>query len=633
MCMNIDPNLRDPPREFSLIPFWFLNDTLDDDRIRQQIADFDAHGVYGFVLHPRMGLAKDCGWMSQRLLGFMNTAVEEAERRGMKVALYDEGMYPSGSSAGQIVQRHPHLRSRCLAKIDLADASASPVLPADANLIAVLPKAGGGAAAIIDRPVDSVIRGLHYIDEQRQTEEEPLAADLLNPQAVACFIELVYEKFHQVFGRHFGRTIIGIFTDEPAPLSRCREKNAVPGTTGIIAEVSRILGYDFTPFLPCLWSDDAGDAERRRRDYHHAISIRFEETYYAPLSAWCAAHGVNLMGHPAKPDDYGTMRFFNIPGQDLVWRYVVPANDSALVGSSSTTAKCASSALAHDPSAHRCCMECFGAYGEQFTEEEMGWLANWCFVRGINMLAPHAFYYSIRGPRKQERPPDVGPNSPWWNDYKKFADHARRLSWVNSDCRLLCDVAVLGLADHLPFNAAGVCFQNQIDFNYIEIRELIRAWEAGGIDAAGIRIAAMRYTLLIVDGDRFDDLSHPLFKTLNDAGMIVRFNPPDEHRDIGQTARSAAELLSKIDARITRDLRVQPACPSLRVRHVVKDSRHYYLCFNEAMDAIGFVPQARAGSRLLARLDPTTLQCDMLADGDRIRLDGGQLVLLLGDPT
>ena len=31
---------RDPPREFSLTPFWFWNDTLEPDRIRAQIADF-----------------------------------------------------------------------------------------------------------------------------------------------------------------------------------------------------------------------------------------------------------------------------------------------------------------------------------------------------------------------------------------------------------------------------------------------------------------------------------------------------------------------------------------------------------------------------------------------------------------
>ena len=45
----------DPPREFSVLPFWFWNDELDADEIRRQIGDFGAHGVHGFVIHPCVG--------------------------------------------------------------------------------------------------------------------------------------------------------------------------------------------------------------------------------------------------------------------------------------------------------------------------------------------------------------------------------------------------------------------------------------------------------------------------------------------------------------------------------------------------------------------------------------------------
>ncbi len=36
---------RDPPREFSAMPFWFWNDDLDEQEILRQIAAFEAHGV------------------------------------------------------------------------------------------------------------------------------------------------------------------------------------------------------------------------------------------------------------------------------------------------------------------------------------------------------------------------------------------------------------------------------------------------------------------------------------------------------------------------------------------------------------------------------------------------------------
>ena len=93
--VNPPRDLQCPPREFSVMPFWFWNDALDAAEIVGQIADFERHGVYGFIIHPRIGLPQDMEWMSDALLDFYAVAIKEAARRGMKVLLYDEGMYPS----------------------------------------------------------------------------------------------------------------------------------------------------------------------------------------------------------------------------------------------------------------------------------------------------------------------------------------------------------------------------------------------------------------------------------------------------------------------------------------------------------------------------------------------------------
>ena len=99
----MSPNFLNPAREFSVMPFWFWNDDLTEAELIRQIMDMDAHGVYGFVIHPRVGLPRDIGWMSDRMLHFIRVAVEAAHKREMSVILYDEGMYPSGSSSGQVV--------------------------------------------------------------------------------------------------------------------------------------------------------------------------------------------------------------------------------------------------------------------------------------------------------------------------------------------------------------------------------------------------------------------------------------------------------------------------------------------------------------------------------------------------
>jgi len=56
-----------PPAEFSQAPFWFWNDGLSEEEIVRQLDDFRAHGVYGFVIHPRVGLQRSIGWMSDRM--------------------------------------------------------------------------------------------------------------------------------------------------------------------------------------------------------------------------------------------------------------------------------------------------------------------------------------------------------------------------------------------------------------------------------------------------------------------------------------------------------------------------------------------------------------------------------------
>jgi hypothetical protein len=111
-----------PPTEFSLAPFWFWNDDLDERELSRQLDEFQAHGVDAFVIHPRVGLPRHLGWMSQPLLDKMRFVIEEAQKRGMWVILYDEGMYPSGSSSGQVAAENPAYQCRGLVRINLNEA-------------------------------------------------------------------------------------------------------------------------------------------------------------------------------------------------------------------------------------------------------------------------------------------------------------------------------------------------------------------------------------------------------------------------------------------------------------------------------------------------------------------------------
>ncbi len=256
---GISPAWRQPPAEFSQAPLWFWNDDLTEDGLLRQLDDFLAHGVQAFVPQPRVGLPRSIGWLSDRMIALLRCAIEGAAARGMWVFLYDEGMYPSGSSSGQVVAEDPAFRCRGLVHVDLdeaspgdtvdgirLDADGEPALGPDQHLVAVVPReANGHRIAVIDRPVGAVIRGLHYLDHDvaagtpakmwgAPAHDCPPAADLLNPDAVRCFVRLVYERFYREFGAHFGTTVKAVFTDEPKLTAKLNDPGVRPGTTGIL---------------------------------------------------------------------------------------------------------------------------------------------------------------------------------------------------------------------------------------------------------------------------------------------------------------------------------------------------------------------------------------------------------------
>lgn len=551
-----------PAPDFSLFPFWFWNDRLDERELVRQIDAFQAHGIDAFVIHPRIGLPRDLGWLSDGLFRFMRLALEEARRRGMRVILYDEGMYPSGSAGGLVVARDPSFQTRALVCSEVRDGlEPPPIEPGDTPVpVARFKRPGGREYVVRDQKVAACIRGLHYLDEtdpRAPKEEAPDAADILNPQAVQCFIELVHERFYAEFGEYFGDTILAIFTDEPLPLPGLRKRTEIqPGNHPLLAWVNDYLGYDFTPHLPALWHDDAPDAARHRAAYHEAIAARLNETYYGPIAAWCEAHGVALTGHPDQPDDIGNLRHLQIPGQDVVWRHILPDTPSALEGAPSTQAKAASSVKFHQRRA-RNLNEFGGAYGEMLTFDELRWVSSWLLVRGCDLLVPHAFYYSLRGPRKFERPPDVGLNSPWWDHgFKEWALQTRRLCWLNATFSPVCHIAILGNPSRLPWGAAKTLFENQIDFHYVEPADLENATMLDG----RLVIGPGRYSHLIVE-DGFD------YSALPPDAPVLRW----------PTAPDAATI-----AGLPRAVTVDGSAPALRARHLAKDGVHVFQLFNEA---------------------------------------------------
>ncbi len=462
-----------PDAEFTPIPFWFFNDAFEEEKVRAQLEDYVEKGVNGLVLHPRIGVPADMPYLSESYFAAVRYIVRTASELGMKIVLYDEGMYPSGSAHGMVVAANPAFASRGILLMEEEEAAVKLAAEDGAEVIAAFPD----GRKIVYGFTGGTIRGIHFGEDDGEPGA-PKAADILNPDAVDLFIHLTHDRYYEELKEYFGNTVIAFFTDEPSALGRNAE-HYKPWVPGLEKELEAAGGR--VEDLALLF-DHTGKKVSGREDiveldenpsvqiYQRLIREKLREIFYARLSGWCERHGISLMGHPAESNDIEEELYFHIPGQDLIMRRVAPET-GGLREFDSVQAKL-SADIARHLGRRRNANECFGVCCRNripwyMTAGDMKWYINWLGLRGVNLFVPHAFYYSVEGARKGERPPDVGPNNIWWRHYRRFSDYMKRLSFLMTDSVNGAEIAVLCDNNRVPYEEIACLYENQTEFNYL----------------------------------------------------------------------------------------------------------------------------------------------------------------------
>ena len=596
---------RNPGPAFSPMPFWFWNDTLDRDELVRQLDEFHRKGVDGVVIHPRMGMA-GVGYLSDEYFGLVRTVCAEAKRRFMLVVLYDEGMYPSGSAHGEVAAEEPRFAARRL----YARPASDPV-PAgeDPQFQLWLAFEDGKLADVrLDPPrnpereytpyylilgyTGGTIRGLSP-DEDDGQPNAPKAADLLNPAATASFIAHTHEKYYTALEEYFGQTVIGFFTDEPSVTGRGgRLDGGIPWSYDMIEEFFE-AGGDFSHLAALLF--EPVDRKLRKEAEHifgETLRRRLGEAFYKPLSDWCREHKISLMGHPAESGDSDTLKYFDVPGQDLVWRMVEPGTE--LTSPDSILAKSAADAARH-MGASRSSVEALGVCGERgnpwnLPPDEMMWYLNFLFARGTGMIIPHAFYYSLRTPlQSDERPPDVGPHAVWWKDYRKVAGYIKRMSWLNVMGTDNPEAAVLCSPEHTPVKPVADLYRDMISFNYLSLDDFMNR---ARVEHGEIVIDRYHYDTVLIEGrlrlnaeivtklGDFEVHGGRLYRGSDFAGYMKKHRKPSSYFD-GETGGR------------------------LRFTHMTKSGCEFFIFINEGLEPVRgrFVTDL---SQAAYRFDPFT---------------------------
>lgn len=433
-----ETEFREPPVEYRPVPFWSWNGRLAPERLVAQIRQMREAGFGGFFMHARGGLKTE--YLGEEWFACVRACTDEAERLGMKAWIYDEKGWPSGFAGGAVPSLGRDYRAKAL--VMLADRLADDDCR---RLLATYMSPDGTPRYLYEwvQPLgDARFDSASYVD-------------LLDERVTEAFIASTHIRYEAELGEVFGTVVPGVFSDEACALLWLDPTvPALPWTTGLESIFVERYGYELLPRLHELFLSE-GDYTRIRYDYWSLIVELFAERFSKRLYDWCDSRGLLYTGHLMAEDRLAyqmewvgdIMRqyeYMHIPGMDHLGRHshTGPASDMTVPYTRVLSAKQVSS-VADQLGRERALSELFACAGQGFEPARQKEMTDWHFIHGINLFSPHLLPYSLEGEGKRDYPPTIGPQQPWWDDYRQLTDYQARMSYMLTRGRRVAPILVL----------------------------------------------------------------------------------------------------------------------------------------------------------------------------------------------
>jgi hypothetical protein len=473
-------NFSKPPRDYGILPFWFLNGELDPNEMLYQLREFRDKGMPGIILHGRYGL--ETSYIGETYLERIHFAVEEAEKLGLKTWIYDEMNWPSGTADKRVLQARPDLAERYIECINMTVRGPwfTYLTGADSRYLDFEKSKPVAAYAIsLDKPGEVIDLTPNLSFENVIPWEAPAGnwrllyivekiadyyIDALNPEATKEFLRHGYDPYASAVDGKLTSQMLGFYTDEPAMHYYLSGGDVpiVPWTKDMFRRFQARNGYNLRPRLPDLFFDVRPDSARVRYDFYNTLTDFYSQAFYQQIHEWCQQHNVLFTGHLLYEE--GLRRLIRVEGNlfrhyqhmDVIGvDHLYPIIGNRDRPDEHVAMKVGSSA-AHQLGSPRLLCESFGGIFMDATMQRMKWIADWEYVLGVNLLNPHGFHYTLEGPRKRDWPPSMFYQYPWWQYYGEFSNYMSRLSHLLSGGKHVAKVAVLW-----PMNAMFATYTPQ----------------------------------------------------------------------------------------------------------------------------------------------------------------------------
>ncbi|HEY3322170.1 MAG TPA: glycosyl hydrolase [Planctomycetota bacterium] len=438
-------DFADPPLRWHSRPLWFWNGRLDAEKTRSMVAACKDAGYYGMGILPtgEMGVP----FMTPEFLNHYQAAVGKAAELGMKLCLYDEFWFPSGSAGGLLAKKHPEALSKRLdvLAVDVTGPqSVEQAVPAGMLMgVVAMNMATKQRENITSKAKDGKLVWDAPTGEWKVMlftcvpDGGDRLVDYLSPEAVKCFIELTYQAYYDKFPSHFGTTIDSAFYDEPAMY---HVKGGRAWTDSFNEKYKQKFADDPVVHYPALFMDIGPDTAAARNALFGMRAELYATGFPKTINDWCREHRIQLTGHVDQEelvnpvigqagDLIKAFKHQNIPGLDQIFSY----------GRGSRAYKVVSSAAYNFD--HQLVMtECYGAIKNMplanLYKEAMDQ-----FAKGINMMVPHAVWYASP---KALFPPDLTPGAATYGpELAAYNKYIGRLQRVLQTGRHVADIGVL----------------------------------------------------------------------------------------------------------------------------------------------------------------------------------------------
>ncbi len=423
---------KNPEHIYRSVPFYSLNDMLEEGELKRQLGLMKEGGFGGAFLHSRIGLLTP--YLSEEWFRMMDIGLKTCQELEIEAWYYDEDKWPSGFAGGIVPLQNPEFQARMMLRMPKSYQVKAPdtVLFEDDNYKYVC-------------HVDPLGQGWF---------NNTSWVDLMNPEMVQAFIDCSYKPYVERYaGKPFS---IGIFTDEPqiSPRTDIPHKGMISYSPVMDKIFKERCGYELRPVLPSMF-DSIGDYRKVRLDYYRTVAYCMEQAFSKKIGEYCKANGFIWTGH-YNGEDTPTSTMVNEGNLMQQLRHMQQPGIDALGLRFRTiyNAKGASS-VANQYGIERRLTELFGISGHNLSFEDRMWITSWHTILGINFMCPHLYLYSMKGERKRDYPPTISHQQPYWSKNKLFEDFSARL----------CYFASIGQTE------AEVCVFHPLESSYIEFAQ------------------------------------------------------------------------------------------------------------------------------------------------------------------